>query len=79
MDAENLTGKFGNQLTYFGGIDIQNLLPQGPPERIKAEVNRIAQIYGKQGGYILAPAHNIQDDTPVEHIIALFDAALGLG
>jgi len=44
MDAENLTGKFGNQLTYFGGIDIQNLLPQGPPERIKAEVNRIAQI-----------------------------------
>ena len=79
MDAENLTNKFGNQLTYFGGIDIQDLLPQGPPERIKSEVKRIAQIYGRQGGYILAPAHNIQDDTPVEHILALFEAALELG
>lgn len=74
MDAENLTLTFGKRVTYFGGIDIQELLPQGPPERIKSEINRIAGIYGKHGGYILAPAHNIQDDTPVEHILAMFDA-----
>lgn len=75
MSAENLKRKFGNKLIYFGGIDIQSLLPQGPPEKIKSEVKRIAQIYGNKGGYILAPAHNIQDDTPVDHILALFEAA----
>lgn len=79
MDAENLVRTFGRQLSYFGGIDIQELLPQGPPERIKSEVHRIAEIYGKRGGYILAPAHNIQDDTPVEHILAMFEAMNELG
>ena len=74
MDAENLTRLFGNRIRYFGGIDIQNLLPQGPPEKIKSEVKRIAGIYGREGGYLLAPAHNIQDDTPVEHILAMFEA-----
>jgi len=74
MDAENLTQTFGRQLVYFGGIDIQELLPQGPPERIKSETKRISEIYGRHGGYLLAPAHNIQDDTPVEHILAMFEA-----
>lgn len=74
MDAENLIRQFGSRLTYFGGIDIQNLLPQGPPEKIKSEVKRIAEIFGKRSGYILAPAHNIQNDTPVENILALFEA-----
>ncbi len=74
MDAENLTRLFGNRVHYFGGIDIQDLLPKGPPEKIKSEVKRIAGIYGREGGYLLAPAHNIQDDTPVEHILAMFEA-----
>ncbi|MFC2089838.1 uroporphyrinogen decarboxylase family protein [Bacteroidota bacterium] len=74
MDAENLISKFGERIAYFGGIDIQELLPQGPVERIKSEVMRIAGIYGKNSGYILAPAHNIQDDTPMEHILAFFEA-----
>ena len=74
MDAENLIKQFGTRVAYFGGVDIQNLLPQGPPERIKSEVKRVAEIFGKRSGYILAPAHNIQDDTPVENILAMFEA-----
>ncbi len=74
MDAENLTALFGERVQYFGGIDIQDLLPNGPVEKIKSEVKRIAGIYGKNEGYLLAPAHNIQDDTPVEHILAMFEA-----
>jgi uroporphyrinogen decarboxylase len=73
MDAENVKRAGGNRIMYFGGIDIQDLLPNGPVDRIKSEVKRIAGIYGKDAGYILAPAHNIQDDTPVEHILALFE------
>jgi len=78
MDPENLTSKFGKDLVYFGGIDIQDLLPNSTPEKIKSEVKRIAGIYGRKSGYILAPAHNIQDDTPVENIIAMFEAAMEL-
>ena len=74
MNAEKLTSTFGDRIMYFGGIDIQNLLPVGPPEKIKEEVKRVAAVYSKSSRYILAPAHNIQDDTPVEHILAMFEA-----
>ena len=29
--------------------------------------------------YIIAPAHNIQPDTPVENILAFFDEAIRYG
>jgi len=74
MDGESLKNEFGEKLSFFGGIDIQQLLPKGTPAEIKAVVKEKMQILGKNGGYILAPAHNIQPDTPIENIIALFDA-----
>ncbi|MBC8181300.1 hypothetical protein H8E88_09255 [candidate division KSB1 bacterium] len=74
MEAEPLKKEFGEKLSFFGGIDIQHLLPQGTPAEIKEVVKEKMQILGKNGGYILAPVHNIQPDTPIENVIALFDA-----
>ncbi|MFN8254380.1 MAG: uroporphyrinogen decarboxylase family protein [Bacteroidales bacterium] len=76
MNPEFLVSEYGRDLVFFGGIDIQELLPKGPVSRIKDEVNRRIEIFGRYNGYIIAPAHNIQPDTPVEHILAFFDAAL---
>jgi uroporphyrinogen decarboxylase len=74
MDPKNLKKTFGNDLIFFGGIDIQDLLPKAKPQQIKDEVKQIIDILGKDGGFIVAPAHNIQDDTPCENVIALFEA-----
>lgn len=30
---------------------------------------------GQSGGYVLNSVHNIQDDVPVENIVAMFDEA----
>ena len=79
MDAENVKRLGGERIMYFGGIDIQELLPNGPVEKIKTEVQRIAGIYGRHKNYLLAPAHNIQDDTPVEHILTFFEAVREMG
>ena len=73
MTPENLTEKYKNELIFFGGIDIQELLPHGTPEEIRKEVIRRAKIYGSWGNYIIAPAHNIQPDTPLENIFTFFD------
>jgi len=75
MEPEFLVREFGRDLVFFGGIDIQELLPKGPVSKIKEEVKRRIEILGKYNGYIIAPAHNIQPDTPVEHILAFFEAA----
>jgi len=74
MDPEFLVNNFGKDLIFFGGIDIQELLPEGPVKKIKDEVKRRIEIFGRYNGYIVAPAHNIQPDTPVDHIMAFFDA-----
>ncbi len=74
MDPAFLKNEYGKDLAFFGGIDVQGLLPYESPEKIKDEVKRICEILGKDGGYILAPAHNIQPDTPVENILAMFEA-----
>ena len=74
MDPGYLKREFGRDLIFFGGISVQNLMPYGDPESIREEVKRLCGILGEGGGYIVAPAHNIQYDTPVENILALFEA-----
>ena len=76
MDPVSLKENYGKDLVFFGGIDVQDLLPNGTPEMIHDEVRRRIEILGKDGGYIVAPAHNIQPDTPVENVSALFKAVL---
>ncbi len=75
MDLEELKQRFGNRLTFHGGIDEQELLPRGTSSMVREEVNRIIQIFNKDGGYIVCPAHAIQPDTPIENIIALYETA----
>ena len=70
-----LKNEFGEKISLFGGIDIQHLLPNGTIEEIKNVIRDKKNILGKNGGYILAPAHNIQPDTPLENILAFFETA----
>lgn len=76
MDPVYLKKTYGKDLVFFGGIDVQQLLPFGTPQMIKDEVRRRIEILGKDGGYIIAPAHNIQPDTSVDNVLAFFEAAL---
>jgi uroporphyrinogen decarboxylase len=72
-EPEELKNTFGDQLSFWGAIDEQQLLPFGSPKDIKTEVTRIATILGEGGGYLAAPAHIIQADTPEENIQAFID------
>jgi uroporphyrinogen decarboxylase len=74
MEPESLKKEFGNDIIFFGGICVQDLLPNKTPSEIKTEIKRRSEIFGKNGGYIVAPAHNIQDDTSIENILAFFEA-----
>jgi uroporphyrinogen decarboxylase len=73
MLPERLQADFGGQLSFHGGIDMQHLLPTGSPGRIRAEARRYCDILGRDGGYILAPAHLFQPDVPPQNILAVYD------
>jgi uroporphyrinogen decarboxylase len=72
MEPAGLKKDFGKNIAFHGGIDIQYLLPQKTPEVVSAEAHRVAHILCDQGGYILAPSHNIQLDTPTDNIRAMY-------
>ena len=74
MEPERLKENFGDRITFHGGIDIQELLPFGTPKEIKREVVKRLDILSENGGYIIAPSHNIQARTPTENIFAFYDA-----
>jgi uroporphyrinogen decarboxylase len=75
MDFDMIKTNFGKEIAFHGGIDIQFLLPSGTPQEVKAAVERAIDILGKDGGFILTSAHYIQADTPIENVVAMYDAA----
>ena len=79
MDPAGLKKDFGNLVTFSGGIDEQELLPNGTPIMVKDEVEKIIDIMACGGGYFLGPTHNFQDDCPTENIIAMYETARKYG
>jgi len=75
MDPFELKAEFGDRLTFDGGIDIQQLLPNATAEEVRAHTRRMIDEVGRDGGYILGPSHAVQSDVPVENIIAMIDEA----
>jgi uroporphyrinogen decarboxylase len=75
MDPVALKSAYGDHLCFEGGISVQKTLPFGTPEQVRTEVRDRMRVLGKRGGYILGPSHAIQDGTPPENIVAIFDIA----
>jgi uroporphyrinogen decarboxylase len=79
MEPERLKAEFGGRLTFYGGVDTQYILPNGTPAEVCAEVRRLVRILGRNGGYILSPAHVFQEDVPAANILALYQAGRECG
>ena len=77
MEPEGLKRDFGDQITFHGGIDTQQLLPHSTSDEVRAETQRLIDTLGENGGYILAPSHVFQGDVPIENVIAVYESALG--
>ncbi len=74
MEPEKLRDAYGDRLAFWGGIDTQHVLPEGSSDEVTAHVRSVCDAFGKNGGYILAPGHCLQDDVPAENIIRMFEA-----
>jgi len=78
-DPEGLKEKFGDSISFFGGIDQQELLPGGNIEKIREEIDYRIKTLGKDAGYLLAPAHILQADVSTETVKEMIKAANELG
>ena len=79
MNPFELKKEFGQDISFEGGIDVQDLLPNGSPDGVRQYTRRMCDVVGKSGGYVLGGSHKIQADTPVENVIAMIEEANNRG
>ncbi len=79
MDTRKLKQEFGKDMTFWGGIDTQRVLPFGTPAQVADEVRRRIDDLAPGGGFVLAAVHNIQAFVPPENIVMMFDTAQQYG
>lgn len=75
MDAAMLKKTYGDKLVFWGGgVDTQKTLPYGTPQEVREQVLERLEILSAGGGYVFNTIHNIVAKTPVENLVAMFDA-----
>ena len=75
MNAEKLAADFKGRITFLGGIDTQELLVNGTPEQVKADVQRVKKLLGPN--LIVSPSHEaILPNVPPENILAMAEAVI---
>ena len=73
MDTKMLQDMFGGRISFWGGINQQEILARGSPQDVVDEVKKRTADFGYNGGYVPFATHNIQADVCPENIIAMFD------
>lgn len=76
MDLKYIKKEFGKDITFWGGIDTQSVLPYGTPEQVKKLASDTIRTLGKGGGYIIATAQEVMKDVPLENVKALVETII---
>jgi uroporphyrinogen decarboxylase len=78
MDLAAIKARYGQRLSFLGGIDIVHALPGQKDDVVNEVKTRLRQL-APGGGYILAPANHVQTDVPLENLVTLYQAARQYG
>jgi len=81
MDEKKVAARFGDRLTIFAGLDVQQVIPWGTPGEVRAEVRRLLDTYWRagEGRCMLTAGNGINQDYPLESLEAFLDEALEYG
>jgi uroporphyrinogen decarboxylase len=70
MNPHNLKDAFGEKIVFWGGVDVQQFLPRASPDQVRQCIRELCQIFGRGGGYVMVPGHEMHKDIPSENIVA---------
>ncbi|TNF45723.1 MAG: hypothetical protein EP310_01130 [Bacteroidetes bacterium] len=70
---QDMKSRFGDKFSFWGAIDQQELLPNGTDEELEKDIVEKIKILGKDGGYMISPAHIIQNDVSPERVLKFIE------
>jgi len=75
MEARGLKQRFGKDIVFWGGgVDTQKTMAFGTPEEVYREVRERIDIFNREGGFVFDAIHNVQGNTPIDNVLAMFRA-----
>ena len=76
MDVDSLLVRYRGRLCFLGGLSTQKTLPYGSAEEVRRATQHLLDL-GREGGYIFAPAHDVEGDVPLENMLAFIEVIQG--
>ncbi len=72
IDLSWLKKEYGKDMSFWGGIGIQTVMPFGSPQEVQQAVRQTMETLGDGGGLLIAPSHCLQPDVPWENVVSFF-------
>ncbi len=72
MDVDALIRQYRGRLAFHGGLSTQRTLPYGSVAEVRAATAHLLDL-GREGGYVFAPAHDVEGDVPLENMLAFIE------
>jgi len=80
MDIFAVKKKYGDRISFHGGIGVQSTLPFGTPQEVRDTVRKtIDALSAGGGGYYCAPAHMIRPEVPWANVMAFVETIMEYG
>ncbi len=79
MAPAYLKQRFGDRLAFHGMISTAGPLAYGSADEVVETVRQTLATMMPGGGYMLAPTHQIQSNSPAENVVAMYEAARQFG
>jgi uroporphyrinogen decarboxylase len=79
MSPRYLKDRFGDRLSFHGCISTGGTVAYGSVEETVAYVCETLETMMPGGGYAFSPTHMLQDNSPTENVLAMYEAARTFG
>ncbi|MCX7006794.1 MAG: hypothetical protein NTY53_06035 [Kiritimatiellaeota bacterium] len=75
MELAKRKANYVAKILFNGAIDSHHVLIKGTPDLVRQRTREVLSIMAPGGGYIAGASHDyILEETPVENVVAMFDA-----
>ncbi len=80
MDEVQIARTFGGRITFWAGFDVQQVIPFGTPDEVRAEVRHLVDTYWRpEGRFMLTAGNGVNGDCPLSSLEALFEESFAYG
>jgi len=74
MAPAYLKGRFGDRLAFHGCLSTAGPVAYGSPQDTVDNVRKVLSIMMPGGGFAASPTHALQDNSPTENVVAMYEA-----